>query len=494
MSPVARPRGGCGYGGWLVLGALALGLAGCATPGVPQNAPPTPLAPLVLPDAWASATAWTPAQPADHLDKGSWWQVFSDAQLDQLIALTQQQHPNILIAQARLQQAQAGQQVARAGALPRIDLSLRPVRQRTSANRPGNLSNAAVTSTVQNDTVLATSVSYEIDLFNRIGSEIDVAAAGERQLRSDLANTRLVLAADVAASYFTLRQIDAEMAVLAQGIQLQQRAVALLQARYDGGASSGLEVAQQQTLLDATTTQLALLERQRPVTEHLLATLTGQSASGFRVATSPFWDPSIPQLPATLPAQVLQRRPDVASAQHAIAAATAQIGVVKAGFFPSLVLNTSAGFESRNLGSLLSGPSLLWSLGASVTQAVWDGGRNRGRLAGAQESLEIASVSYRRTVLQALQEVEDGLSSLHALARAADSARTAIASATRALTIAQARYAGGAVTYLEVVSAQQALLNNRRQAAQIHGQQLVTAAYLIKALGGGWQNATPAGS
>lgn len=488
MNRVASLRSACGC--WVALGVLATGLAGCAAPGVPKNPATVPLAPLAIPDAWSSPTAWTPARPADHLDKGHWWQVFNDAQLDQLIAQAQHQHPNVRIAEARLRQAQANQQVARAGALPRVDLSLRPVRQRTSANRPANLPNATVASTVQNDTVLTTGVSYEIDLFNRIGSEIDAAAAGERQLQSDLANTRLVLAADLAASYFTLRQIDAEMAVLAQGIQLQQRAVALLQARYDGGASSGLEVAQQQTLLDATATQLALLERQRPVAEHLLATLSGQPASSFRVAASSFWDPSIPQLPVTLPAQVLQRRPDVAAAQHAIAAATAQIGVVQAGFFPSLVLNTSAGFESRSLGSLLGGPSLLWSLGASLTHAVWDGGRNQGRLAGAQEALEITSASYRRTVLQAVQEVEDGLSSLHALARAADSARTATTSATRALSIAQARYAGGAVTYLEVVSAQQALLNNRRQAAQIHGQQLVTAAYLVKALGGSWQDST----
>ncbi|MDB5869223.1 MAG: efflux system, outer rane lipoprotein NodT family [Polaromonas sp.] len=189
---------------------------------------------------------------------------------------------------------------------------------------------------------------------------------------------------------------------------------------------------------------------------------------------------------------MLQRRPDVAAAQHAVAAANAQIGVARAAFYPSITLGTSLGLESRTLASLLSGPSLLWSLGTSLAQPLFDGSRSRARFAGAQAAHEVATAAYRRTVLQALQEVEDGLSSLDALGRAARSAQAATGSADKALTIAQARYTGGLATYLDVVSAQQNLLNSQRQAAQISGQRLATTAYLVKTLGGGWNDADAA--
>lgn len=468
-------------------GIVAALATGCASPTTSASAAIASPVPALVPTAWQSPVSWEPAQPADHIDKGPWWRIFDDAQLDQLIERAQQDNASIAVVAARLRQAQAGTRIARSGGMPRLDVSFRPARQRTSANRPAASPSAQMLSTTQNDFVLTAGVSYELDLFDRIAGELEGATATEHQARADLNNARLVLAADLTANYFALRQADAEIAVLKQGIQLQSRAVELLNARRDGGAASGLEVAQQQAQLDSTVTQLELLLRQRPLIEHNLATLSGQPAPVFSLSAQTGWQVAVPQPPAALPAQVLQRRPDVAAAQHAVAAANAQIGVARSAFYPSIVLGVGAGFESRDIGTLLNGPSLLWSLGASVAQNLFDGGRNEARVDSARAAREAATAIYKRTVLQALQEVEDGLSSVNALARAARSAEAATGSASRALGIAQARYDGGLASYLEVVTAQQVLLNSRRQAAQVNGQRLASIAQLVKALGGGWQ-------
>ena len=462
---------------------LAL-LGGCAS--LHDSAPP--VAPIVVTaDAWQSPLPWTVAEPADGRAKGDWWRVFDDAELSALIDRAERDSATLDGLAARLRQARAGTQFARAGTLPRIDASGRLLRQKSSANRAGASYNANTTSTTQNDAALGLGASYEIDLFDRITNEISSAAATEAQLAADLANARLVLAADLAAGYFTLRQTDAEIAVLRDSIDAQSRAVVLLRARHDGGAASGLDEAQQQAQLDAAVTQLELLRRQRPLIEHALATLSGQPAGSFVIAARADWAAAPPVVPLALPSEVLQRRPDVAAAQYAVAAANAQIGVARAGFFPSLLLSATAGLDSRELRQLFDGPSLLWSLGAGVVQTVFDGGRNSARLEAARAAHEGTSAAYRQTVLRAVQEVEDGLAGLDALGRAANGAAAATASARKALDVAEARQAGGLATWLDVVTATQRLLDTQRQAAQIRGQQFVTTAQLVKALGGGWR-------
>ncbi len=463
---------------------LAL-LAGCAAP------PPAPPAapPVAVPASWQSPVPWVEARPADHLAKGAWWSVFGDANLDALINEAERSSPTLAIVAARLKQAQVGTQFARAALLPRVDATLHTARQATSANRPAASYGAQPAATVQNDTVLGASVSYEPDLFGRIAFDTAAAAANERQALADLANARLLLAADLAAAYFALRQVDAEIAAVSQSIEAQSRAVALLGTRHERGAASALDVLQQQAQLDGTRTQLELLQRQRPLVEHALATLSGRPASAFRLPADAAWHLAPPAVPPALPAEALQRRPDIAAAQQAVAAANAQIGVARAAFYPSLLLRANGGYESRQWRSLFGGPSLLWSLGLDAAQALFDGGRNQARLDSARAAHEAVSAAYRLTVLRALQETEDALSSLHALRRAAQAAQAAEASSAKALDIAQARYAGGLASHLEVLTAQQSLLNSRRQAAQINGQQLAASVLLIKALGGGWQDA-----
>jgi NodT family efflux transporter outer membrane factor (OMF) lipoprotein len=302
------------------------------------------------------------------------------------------------------------------------------------------------------------------------------------------------LTSEVAADYFNLRELDIEIDVIDQGIKLQRGALDFVSSRHNLGDASGLDLAQQQALLDSTTTQIDLLRNQRAQLEHAIATLVGKPAPTFAIQPEVL-SLSVPDIPLDLPSDVLQRRPDVASSERAVAAANAQIGVAKAAFFPSLPLFANYGRESNQVANLFAASSTLWSFGVTATQTIFDAGRNQGNLDIAKASYTASVATYRQTVLTAFQEVEDGLAGLGTLARATAQAQAAVKSAQRVLDLANDRYSGGVATYLDVITAQQALLTNQRQAAQIRGQQMVTAVFLVKALGGGWSpSGTPAAS
>ena len=469
--------------GPLTLWSLSLLLlAGCA------QAPRFERPAVELPARWQADAPWRAATPRDHEPKGAWWQAFDDAPLDALQRQALAANQTLAGARARLAQARALARVAGAAALPRVDLAARSGRQGPSANRP-TYGPGLAADAPQNDHAIQFAVSYELDLSGRIDSEVAASVAGAQLAEADLETARLLLGAELATQYFTLRATDAEIDVVQQGLAAQGRAIELLDARRSGGAASGLDLAQQQALLDATRTQLELLRRQRLLLEHALATLAGTPASGFAVApldagAAPL--PPAPGLPPGLPSDLLERRPDVAAAERAVAVANAQIGVARAAAFPSITLGVAAGPQSRAVGNLFDAASLLWSLGSNVALSVFDAGRNDARLQAARAGHAASVAAYRQTVLRAVQEVEDGLGSLQVLAEAGARAAAAVASAQRVLDIATARYEGGATTYLDVVTAQQSLLANRRLATQLHGQRLATTVFLAKALGGGF--------
>ncbi|HET6935569.1 MAG TPA: efflux transporter outer membrane subunit [Candidatus Angelobacter sp.] len=263
----------------------------------------------------------------------------------------------------------------------------------------------------------------------------------------------------------------------------------LVNNRHAGGVASGLDVAQQETQLNATKTQATLLRRQRAQFEHAIAALVGVPASTFTVAAKPLVI-APPTIPQGLPSDVLERRPDVAQSEREVAAQNAQIGVAKSAFFPSIGILGSGGFNSRNVGSLVSAPSAFWALGANVAETVLSGGRRKAQLDFAKSAYGASVANYRQNVLTAFQEVEDGLSGLGVLAQAAETQQQAVDAAQRALKIANDRYVGGLVTYLDVITAEQVLLDNQRLATQLLGQRLVTSVGLIKALGGGWDSSS----
>jgi NodT family efflux transporter outer membrane factor (OMF) lipoprotein len=312
------------------------------------------------------------------------------------------------------------------------------------------------------------------------------AAAG--QAVADFENTRLLLGADLATAYFNLRAVDSELDVLARAIALQRRAFELVDSRHELGAATGLDLAQQQALLDTTRVQVDLLRRQRSQFENAVATLAGIPAPRFTLAATAS-EASLPDLKtwrSGLPSDLLERRPDIAAAERAMAQANAQIGVARAAFYPSIVLGGGLGVDSRAVATLFDAPSLLWSVGVSAAQVVFDGGRIKSNVDFARAGHAAAIANYRRVVLAAMQEVEDGLAGLGALSSAAAQAQSAVESAQRVLDMVNARYEGGASAYFDVIAAQQALLASERQATQIQGQRRVTSVFLIKALGGDW--------
>ncbi len=466
--------------------AGALATAGCAVgPDYQRPAPD-------LPVAWKLEAPWRQGTPADAADKGPWWQAFGDSQLDALEQRAAADSPTLAIAAARLAQARATVTAQTAGLFPQISLGSKEQRFRISSNRP--LSNYAVPnlSTVQNDFTLNASASYEVDLAGRVSRTIEGARASAEQSEADLANTRLMVSAELASDYFSLCTLDVSLDVLHRSIDLQRRALDFVTNRHDLGAGSGLEVAQQQALLDNTLTQVDVQYRQRAQFEHAIATLIGAPAPTFGLPAS-VKSLQPPPIPVGVPSDLLQRRPDVASAERAMAAANAQIGVAKAAFYPSVFLTPSIGDESRVLSSLFDAPSLVWSIGVSAAQTIFDGGRIRANVDFARAGYDISVATYRRTVLTAMQEVEDGITGVASMDRATAQAQVAVASAQKVLDMSNARYEGGATTYLDVITAQQSLLTAQLQASQLAGQRQLAATFLVKALGGDWRRggATP---
>lgn len=469
-----------GATGFAALAAAAL-LGACATG--PDYRKPAP----DLPAAWKIEAPWREAAPNDAAAKGPWWQRFGDARLDALVERALAGSPNLAIAGARLAQARASLAAVSAGQYPQAGLVVRDTRGRISASRPLNNYNAPNFTTTQNDFVVNLTVGYEADLSGRVRRSIEGARASAEQSAADFENTRLLLTADVATAYFSLRAVDIELDVLRRAIELQKRSLGYATARHDLGATSGLDVAQQQALIDGTLAQVDVLRRQRNQFQHVLATLTGTPAPLFELPPDPkVMEP--PAVPAGVPSDILERRPDIAVAERAMAAANAQIGVAQAAYYPSIVLGASYGSETRVLDALFNAPSVIWSAGASAALSLFDGGRIGAGVDFARAGYDATAANYRRVVLTAMQEVEDGITGLAALERAHLQARAAIASATRVLDLATARYEGGVATSLDVITAQQGLLNSERLAAQLAGQRLLTTVFLFKALGGDWQD------
>jgi multidrug efflux system outer membrane protein len=460
---------------------VALVLAGCAVG--PNYERPT----VDVPPAWTVEAPWREARPSDGSLKGEWWKAFGDADLDALEEKALAQNPTLALASARLAQARATLSVATASLFPSVGLVNRDQRFRITENRPLSNYSSPQFSTVQNDFLLGLTASYEADLAGRVRRSVEGAQASAERSAADFENVRLLLTADLATAYFSLRQVDIELDVLQRGLALQRRALELVTARHDLGAASGVDVAQQQTLIDNTLTQVELLLRQRSQLVHAIATLTGTPAPLFDLPARarPLTPPPVP---IGVPSDILERRPDVAAAERAMAAANAQVGVARAALYPSITLGGVVGTESRQLSTLFDAPSFVWSLGLSLTQPIFDAGRIQGNIEFARAGYDAEVASYRRVVLTAMQEVEDGISGVAALERAHAQATAATASAARLLDMTTARYDGGASAYLEVIVAQQALLNSERLAAQIQGQRILASVLLVKALGGGWRS------
>jgi outer membrane protein, multidrug efflux system len=438
-----------------------------------------------VPDTWKSEGPWQTAAPKDAIPKGMWWQIFHDAELDRLEQELLQANQSLAAAQDRLFQARAQARIASSAYFPTLSADPSGQRERLSGNRPLSGSTVSLTPVTQYDFVVPFSASYELDLFGRVRRNLEAANASLQGSAADLENVRLVLTAELAADYFNLRELDREAGVVRQSVEIQQKGLDLVNHRHEGGVANGLEVAQQAALLDSTATQLQLVLQQRAQYEHAIAVLTGKSASAFSLAEAPF-DAAPPAIPTGVPSEILERRPDVATSERQMAFENAQVRIAMTAFYPHITLSGSGGWESRDIATLVNAPSALWSLGGDVLQPIFNGGRNRANLASTRAAYDESVANYRESVLEAFQQVEDGLSGLALLDQAAKTQGKAVTDSRRALDLANDRYVGGVTTYLDVITAQSTLLANERLATQLLGQQMTTSVYLVKALGGSW--------
>jgi NodT family efflux transporter outer membrane factor (OMF) lipoprotein len=470
----ARGLATLGLGGALLVGGCAVG--------------PRYQRPLVeVPVAYKEAGDWKAAQPNEQALGDHWWEVFQDPQLNALEDQVNIFNQNLRAAEARYRQARAVLRYYRADFLPTLGAAPSVVRGRVSRNRPplGALSNG-VTST---DLQLPIELSYEIDAWGRVRNNVRSYRAGAQASAADLATVNLSVHAQVALLYFQARSLDAKEELLNSTVAQYEKALQLNESRFEGGIGSEVEVRQAKTQLETTRAQATDVGVLRAQYEHALATLVGKPAGSFSLPPLPLRTPP-PPIPSGVPSELLERRPDIASAERLMAAANARIGVAKAAYFPLLNLTATGGFESGVLGTLVSGPSAVWAVGSSAVLSLFDHGRRRAASDQAIAVYDETVASYRQTVLTSFQQVEDSLAALRILEREAQTQNEAVLAAQRSLELSITRYQGGVTSYLEVTTAQSASLADEVTAVDVLGRRMVAAVQLVQALGGGWESSS----
>lgn len=467
--------------GAALLAAGATLLAACSL--APRYRTPATAAPAPV---YKELDGWKLAAPADNAPRGPWWQMFHEDELDSLEARVSAANQNLKAALARLDEASAQTRVARAGFFPTLTANASATRERLSANAPEF---PAGGQTLYDDFVAGGALSWELDVFGRIRNTVAGARATEQASAGDLAALDLAAHAQLANDYFMLRGLDAQQQLLDHTVADYAKALALTQDLYHGGAAALSDVQQAQAQLETARTQAEDTRLHRAQTEHAIAVLVGEQASSFSVAPRPL--PSDVQPPAVdpgLPSQLLERRPDVAAAERRVAAANANIGVARAAYFPDFSLQAAAGWQSVAQSTWLSAPSRYWSVGPQGLLTVFDFGAHAAQAAEAHAAYDEQVADYRGTVLTAFQDVEDNLAALRQLERESISQAAAVEATQGALDQANYRYKGGIVTYLEVVSTENAALAARLAALGIETQRLTSTVQLVQALGGDWQN------
>jgi multidrug efflux system outer membrane protein len=461
-------------------GLLATLLAGCSF--APAYTPLT----MATPPAFKEAGPWTPASPADAAPRGDWWTVYGDATLDGLEQRIDASNPTLAVALAHYDEARALAAQARAALVPEIDGNASGVTTRQSLDRPLRVGGPNQYDT---DTV-GGSISYELDLWGRVRNTVAAAKAEAVATGEDAASTRLSLEGQLADDYMNLRGLDAQAKLLADTTEAYERALKLTQAQHNGGSVSGIDVSRAQTQLSTARAQQSDVAAQRALYEHAIAVLAGETPSTFAIPVSALL-PDPPVTPTAAPSLLLQRRPDIAAAERRAAEANARIGVARAAYFPTISLVANGGFESAGGVNLLSASNGFWALGPAAAVALFDGGRRKAVVRQAHDQFDEASGNYKSTVLTAFQQVEDNLALCNKLADEARDQADAVDAARRTENLALIQYRMGAVTYLDVVTAQTADLVAQRTALTIASRRLMASVDLVRALGGGWSNAAP---
>jgi NodT family efflux transporter outer membrane factor (OMF) lipoprotein len=450
--------------------ALLLALTACAVG--PSYQRPAFNAPL----AYKEAEGWVVAMPADALDRGPWWTLFGDPELDALAAQVEVSNQNVAAAAAAYAQARALLAAQRASLFPVVSLG-------GGASRSGTGSSDSA----RNNFQASIGASWEPDVWGRLRTASDGAEASAQASAADLASARLSAQGELAVAYFGLRQTDAQRALLAETLTGYERSLQIARNRYNAGVVGRTDVLQAETQLSNAQADALGLGRSRAQYEHAIAVLVGKTPAEFQITPRAALPSRVPDVPLALPSTLLQRRPDIAAAERRVAAANAQVGIAQTAYYPSLGLNGSVGVGASAVSALSNASSLLWSLGVSAAQTLFDAGATRERVNAASAANDAAVARYRQTVLVAFQDVEDQLAAARVLKAQEALRRQAAESAEQVQAQVQRRYEAGQVSYSEVVAAQATALNARRALVQLVADRQTTAVALIQSLGGGWR-------
>jgi NodT family efflux transporter outer membrane factor (OMF) lipoprotein len=463
------------------LAALTLAGACCACSLAPRYQRPATAPP---PPGYRELDGWKIATPADLTPKGPWWKIYQDPALDALEAQMADANQSLKAAFARLQEARAQTAINRAAYFPSLTADAHATRIETSVNSPNFF---AAEHNPLNDFIVGAELSYEIDLFGRVRNTVAGAKASEQATAGDVAALELSLQAELANDYFLLRGLDAQQELLDRTVADYTKALKLTENLYKGGAAAVADVQQAKAQLETAHTQAEDTRLRRAQTEHAIAVLVGRQASDFHLDTRAL-EPGAapPAIEPGLPSQLLERRPDVAAAERRVAAANANIGVARAAYFPVFSLAGTLGLESTATSSWMQAPSRFWSVGPQGLLTLFDAGLHRAQNAAARAAYDEQVANYRASVLTAFQDVEDNLAALRQLERESASEAAAVSATQGALDQALYRYQGGIVTYLEVVSTENAALTARLSAVDIQTRRIAASVLLVKALGGSW--------
>ncbi|HZC15462.1 MAG TPA: efflux transporter outer membrane subunit [Caulobacteraceae bacterium] len=466
---------------WTLLLSTTAVLAAC------EVGPNYHRAPVETPPAFKEAEGWTPAQPADGVDRGEWWTVFNDPLLNQLESQVRVSNQTLAADLAAYNEAHAIVAEDQATLFPTVNLNSSAIQSKRGGTNQVTGTGAVVRGgAAVNEFEVEPSASWAPDVWGKIRREVEVAKANAQASYADLANARLSAQSTLAADYLELRMLDAEAVVLTKTGEAYKKSLAITRNQYEAGTVSKSNVLQAETTLDNAQAGLTDLGVQRTASEHAIAVLIGKPPAELTIPADPNWAPQPPATPTELPSTLLQRRPDVAAAERAAASASAQIGVQVAGFFPNITLTGDYGVASQTVSNLFNSSNVLYSIGASAAETVFDAGATRARVRQAKATRDQAVAEYRQTVLTAFQQVEDDLAASRVLQNEEPQRAAASEAADEEETVAFNEYRAGTVDYTTVVTAQAAALSARQTLLTLQVQRMTTEVSLITALGGGW--------
>jgi NodT family efflux transporter outer membrane factor (OMF) lipoprotein len=484
-------RFGCGQDYLLLVVAVPLlGLTACMVgPKYQRPSAPTPGAyKEQLPPSTGEASTWNPTQPNDGAARGKWWEIFNDPELNALEDQVNISNQNVLAAEAQFRAARDSVRIARSGLFPTATTGVTYSNSRTSSTM-FNVAAGNLTSGERSVYNLPVDVSYQADVWGSVRRTVRGSAESAQATSAQLENVRLAFQAALAQDYFELHGVDGERALLEQTVKSYAEYLQLTKDRQASGVASGADVAQAETQLMTAQAQLIDLGVARAQFEHAIAILTGKPPAEVTIPESPIVSQP-PNIPAGIPSDLLQRRPDIAAAERQMATVNEQIGIARGAYFPSLLLTGSMGLESGSVADWFTWPSRIWSVGPQVAETVFDSGRRHAQSDLARADFDTSVANYRQTVLTAFQQVEDNLAALRILADETRAEDDAINAAQDSLDVSTYQYKAGVASYLQVITAQAFVLQDKLASVNIHTRRMAASVLLIEALGGGWNAAS----